>query len=352
MFIHYPHIDQYRQVVSDIIQRSQYIGRNSDGEPIYCTEQPKPKVEFTASIKIHGTNAAVTLTKNGELEMQRRSSLITPDQDNYGFATWVLENEKSFRFMLSPLLQYFINEVDCDQVTLFGEFAGKGIQSKVAVSDLPKMFYIFDFAVSKNNSDGLADVLFADDIPQGLHLLRGLPEVDGVIINLAARSPEYQNKPFIVDTEQPHLFLDAITPIVDGIGAECPVAKELGAGGFGEGLVFTGAYQGKVYRFKIKDSRHKVSKIREVAAVDEVELASLQEFVELTCTEIRLKQGLELIASNTPLDIKNMGSYIKWVVQDILREESDLIQTKQIDTKKATKLISTKAREYFQASIN
>lgn len=352
MFIHYPHIEQYRQVVSGIIQRSQYVGRNSDGEPIYCPNQPKPKVEFTASVKIHGTNAAVTLTKNGDLEVQRRSGLITPNQDNYGFAAWVLENEKSFRFVLEPLLKYFINEVGCEQVTLFGEFAGKGVQSKVAVSDLPKMFYIFDFAVSKNNLDGLEDVLFATDIPQGLHLLRGLPEVDDVIINLTARSPEYQNKPFIVDTEQPHLFLDAITPIVDAIGAECPVAKEFGVAGFGEGLVFTGVYQGKVYRFKIKDSRHKVSKIREVAVVDEVELASLQEFVEHTCTEIRLKQGLELIASNTPLDIKNMGSYIKWVVQDILREESDLIQTKQIDTKKATKLISTKAREYFQASLS
>lgn len=352
MFVHYPHIDQYRQVVSGIIQRSQYVGRSSDGEPIYCSNQPKPKVEFVASVKIHGTNAAVTLTKNGDLEMQRRSGLITPNQDNYGFAAWVLENEKSFRFVLEPLLKYFINEVGCDQVTLFGEFAGRGVQSKVAVSDLPKSFYIFDFAVAKSNSDGLEDVLFSNDIPQGLHLLRGLPEVDDVIINLAARSPEYQNKSFIVDTEHPHLFLDAITPVVDAIGAECPVARDLGAVGFGEGLVFTGAYQGKVYRFKIKDSRHKVSKIREAAVVDEVELAGLQEFVELTCTEIRLKQGLEFVASNTPLDVKNMGSYIKWVVQDILREESDLIQTKQIDTKKASKLISTKAREFFQASIN
>lgn len=43
--------------------------------------------------KIDGTNAQVIITDDGKIGAASRSRLITPDDDNFGFARWVKENE-------------------------------------------------------------------------------------------------------------------------------------------------------------------------------------------------------------------------------------------------------------------
>ena len=43
--------------------------------------------------KIDGTNACVVITEDGEFGCQSRSRIITPENDNYGFAKWAYENK-------------------------------------------------------------------------------------------------------------------------------------------------------------------------------------------------------------------------------------------------------------------
>lgn len=44
--------------------------------------------------KIDGTNACIIITPDGVVGTQSRNRLITPEDDNYGFARWVQENKE------------------------------------------------------------------------------------------------------------------------------------------------------------------------------------------------------------------------------------------------------------------
>lgn len=65
--------------------------------------------------KIDGTNAAVHITEDGEVVAQSRKRLITPGDDNFGFATWAAKNAGQLAETLGV-------------GTHFGEWWGSGIQ--------------------------------------------------------------------------------------------------------------------------------------------------------------------------------------------------------------------------------
>lgn len=94
-------------------------------QPHYCDMgngpifQPWPKIArlnrtITITEKIDGTNAAVGIMDDGRIYTQSRTRIITPDDDNFGFARYVMEHEDIFK-LLGPGLH-------------FGEWWGKGIQ--------------------------------------------------------------------------------------------------------------------------------------------------------------------------------------------------------------------------------
>lgn len=81
--------------------------------------RPWPKVprlnrDIIITEKVDGTNAAIHITEEGTYA-QSRTRLITPEDDNFGFARWVLDHEAEVREALGPGLH-------------FGEWYGKGIQ--------------------------------------------------------------------------------------------------------------------------------------------------------------------------------------------------------------------------------
>lgn len=55
-----------------------------------------PVVTYRAKIKLHGTNAGIQITPEGEVAAQKRSQIINSQNDNAGFATWVAKNIKYF----------------------------------------------------------------------------------------------------------------------------------------------------------------------------------------------------------------------------------------------------------------
>lgn len=67
------------------------------GEMTEITFEPFPKIgrltrECIITEKIDGTNAQVIITDDGRIAAGSRTRLITPEDDNYGFARWVQEN--------------------------------------------------------------------------------------------------------------------------------------------------------------------------------------------------------------------------------------------------------------------
>lgn len=69
---------------------------------------------LTITEKINGTNACIRIL-DGEVTAQSRKRLITPEDDNFGFARWVYENAGA----LTDVLGYGVH---------FGEWFGEGIQ--------------------------------------------------------------------------------------------------------------------------------------------------------------------------------------------------------------------------------
>lgn len=83
---------------------------------------------FYISEKIDGTNACIVI-ENGVISAQSRTQFITPEKDNYGFATWVCNNKEQL-----------IN--DLGEGHHFGEWWGKGIQRGYNLEE--KRFSLFN----------------------------------------------------------------------------------------------------------------------------------------------------------------------------------------------------------------
>lgn len=80
--------------------------------------------------KIDGTNGQILISDDGEITAASRSRIITPGDDNFGFATWVADNADQLR-ELGPGRH-------------FGEWWGSGIQRKYGQDT--KRFSLFNSA--------------------------------------------------------------------------------------------------------------------------------------------------------------------------------------------------------------
>lgn len=94
---------------------------------------PFPKMarlsrEVIITEKIDGTNAQVFISEDGTVQAGSRKRWITPENDNFGFAAWVKENEDHLR-QLGPGRH-------------FGEWWGCGIQRKYGMDR--KVFSLFN----------------------------------------------------------------------------------------------------------------------------------------------------------------------------------------------------------------
>ena len=84
----------------------------------------------TISEKIHGTNAQIAINDLAtEIQAGSRNRWITPEDDNYGFATWVYENKDALITLLGPGRH-------------FGEWYGSGIGPGYGLKE--KRFALFN----------------------------------------------------------------------------------------------------------------------------------------------------------------------------------------------------------------
>lgn len=147
MFEKFPSIEQYRHIIKELSERSQFIGKDDEGKAIYDKTKPLPTINFMQTVKIHGTNGGVILFKDGTIRTQSRNRVLDPVNDNNGFDKWIAERAEVWR-ELAEILFFFCKEAD--KIVVYGEFAGENIQKNVAVAKTPKAFYVFDVAAFKD----------------------------------------------------------------------------------------------------------------------------------------------------------------------------------------------------------
>lgn len=82
-------------------------------------------------------------------------------------------------------------------------------------------------------------------------------------------------------------------------------------------------------------------------------LSNIQSFVDLAIQESRLLQGIEkLKEQGKEITEKSTGDFLRWIINDVVKEEEDTIIKNQWDIKKINPIISKKAREWYFKYIN
>lgn len=339
--IKFPSIEQFRTIVSNVLRHFNFVGLDEDGEAIYDTTKPKPTLKFKGSVKLHGTNAAVSYNEDGGLWAQSRENIITVEKDNAGFAFFVDTNKGIFQHLIAEVL--IKNDLDAKQntVTIYGEWCGGNIQKGVGISNLPKSFFIFGVKVSPIVTDEeeakLKPAYWVD--------YDYLRSPDNKIYNIL----DYPTWEIDIDFNMPQLVQNKLSELTLAVEEECPVAKAFGFSGIGEGIVWTVELNGVVYRFKVKGEKHAgSSKVKTLANVDVEKLESVRDFIDYAVTQGRFNQALENTFPNEePINVKKMGDLIRWVVNDIIKEESDTLAENGLEPKDVNSQISGKVREMF-----
>lgn len=337
--IKFPSIEQFRTVVSNVNRHFNFVGLDENGEAIYDPTLPKPTITFKGTVKLHGTNAAVSGNFGG-FWAQSRENIITPEKDNAGFAFFAHSHKEIFEAMISAVLLNNGLDGNKNTVTIYGEWAGGNIQKGVGVCNLPKSFFIFGVKITPHTET--EEELKANPAYWVDYSYLRAPEQN--IYNI----DDYPTYSIDIDFNMPQLVQNQLSELTIKVEEECPVAKAFGFSGIGEGIVWTAEFKGVVHRFKVKGEKHSSSKVKTLAAVDVEKLEGIQKFVDYAVTESRFNQALEnIFPNNEPIDVKKMGDVIRWVVNDVIKEEMDTMVENKIEPKETNKYISAKVREMF-----
>lgn len=322
-------------------------------------------VTYRAKVKLHGTNAAVQILPDGSVAAQSRTGIVTPENDNAGFARWVKSNEEAWRN--TAKLETLSGEVRYVGFIFYGEWIGPGIQKGVAVSEIPKKsFAIFAMRVLGQNGMG-DDTLIVE--PRHLEMyvngLRGENKIpDTYILPWYTKTLHHGSDTRVanlLDVDWRHTdeqLTQTIAPINDWVAAieanDPWVEDTFGVKGTGEGLVFypvSDAHKGSFEMFqnlcfKAKGEKHKNIATAKPAQVNPETAASVDAFVELVLTPARLEQGATAVGG---FDLKFTGKFVQWITGDIQKECGDEMAASNLDWKQVQKPLADKARAWYIA---
>jgi hypothetical protein len=336
--ISFPSINQYRQVVKNIRSRADYHG------------VPYPKVKYEVTVKIHGSNAGICRPVNGsagDIYFQSRERLITIESDNAGFAAFGEGN----RELLNNYIDKIVEEagVTAGVVQIFGEWFGGNIQKGVGVNGLDKMLCIFGVRISDSAE---SREWASKDL---IRKVFGTLQSSIVRIYTKYDFPHWEVE---VDFDRPELSQNRFVELCNMVEKDCPVARffkpDAAEELIGEGVVIVPIIEEGTPDFvkgntaKIKGEKHSVSKVKTTATLDPEKMTSHREFVEKTLTENRMRQGVDKMRElGHPMDITSTGLYVRWILNDIIKEESDTMVASLIEPKDISKEISIKARNFW-----
>jgi len=259
---------------------------------------------FEGYTKVHGTNAGVSYL-DGVQTPQSRNRDLSVSADNFGFANWHSEHLAYFHGAFK-----FIEDVyGCkgQEIVIYGEWAGRGIQQSVAVSEVPRFYYIFAIKVVREGGDE-----WLTTFPKCLFTRTDIVSKKDV--------PSYG---LMIDLNNPSLMTNALVAATDAVEEECPVGKYFGVTGVGEGIVWENITKGRRISFKVKGAAHTVNKCIVLAPVNEELLQSIKLFLDDVVTPARLEQGVQETGG---LAKGNIGKFLAWVVKDIQDEEKLTIE--------------------------
>lgn len=311
------------------------------------------KITYVGKIKLHGTNAAVVIDpKHDKIQAQKRTSMVTPEADNFGFASWVESNMDVWRELIPFVKKKQDNE---SPVYIYGEWCGPGIQNNVALSQIPKKQFVV-FAVGYHE-DGDEDKFILETSPSKI-LTEWVIPVFEEIEDMKLAQNHLTVEMNLFNREDLVKKVQLINDMVDVVEECDPFVKQyFGVEGIGEGLVFYPIVDGKTamdrdffsrFAFKSKGEKHaaKGNTKGNSTQLTPEQITSNNEFVKKFVTEDRLVKIVQEYLDND-FDTKRTGDFLKHFMSDVAKESKDELEESGLEWKIVTKPVQTAARNWF-----
>lgn len=295
-----------------------------------------PKLTYRAKIKLDGTNGGIQIFTDGTVAVQSRSQIITLENDNLGFARWVSKN-----------IDFFAQLASDEHATIFGEWCGKGIQKRTAISECDRKIFAV-FAVQFGGDYGkLAKLEIRPD-----KIADFLPKHPDIFV-----LPFY-GEPIVLDfadRTQLESAVEILNQAVNTVETVDPWVKEtFGIEGIGEGLVMFPESNELAERlsyaellFKAKGEKHQAVKTKQPVQIDPEVAQSIDDFVNLFVTPARLEQGVTQVGCGQ-FEIDKIGAFLKWFNADVQKESAAELDAAQLTWKDVNKAVMKAAKEWYQ----
>ena len=343
--ISFPSIEKFSNIVTNINRENNFVGLDENGEAIYDPSKLKPVLKFIGSVKLHGTNFGICWNQTDGIWVQSRENIITPQSDNAGAAFFVESKKEVFEELFAQVIDKTIPYVDPNEntISIYGEWCGANIQKGVGITNLPKSLFIFGVKISPHNINETEKPPVAYWVDHSY-----LRNPENKIYNIN----DYKVFEIDIDFNVPQLVQNQLINWTLEVEDECPVAKAFGFGNtIGEGIVFTYITpEGKRYSFKSKGTKHSNSKVRTLKQVDDAKINNCINIANSVCTSWRLEQIFNQTfdtLNGGQADIKRMGEFLKAVMADVIKEETDVIADAGLEPKDIGKYVSEITKTYF-----
>jgi len=307
------------------------------------------KVIYRAKCKADGTNIGIQLTPSDydglKVIPQSHARVISVKEDNMGSAAWTVAKYNFFLNVRKNADSLGIK----DHLVIFGEFCGQSIQKRCAISKIDKRIMAI-FAIQIGSIDGYLET----DPAEIAKIIGPHNEPDVYII------PWYGNEIELdyFDEDQLKKSTEVINQMVADVEKCDPWVKEtFGIEGIGEGVVMYPILDGKTLIskqdytdlvFKAKGEAHKVVNSKQPAQINPEFVSTINEFVELFCTDNRLEQIAQKVGG---IDMKNIGQFLKEFGQDVQRESVAELEESGLQWKQVAKAIMDRSRAWWMQQI-
>lgn len=316
------------------------------------------KGTYIGTVKLHGTNITIlyTLSNRATPQFQSRNQIITPTKDNVGAAAFL--SRAPLRPLIDEIMRIYGQE-DFTEVLIAGEWAGEGIQKGTALSSLPRFYAIFNIRID----DHWVDLRKYTTVHSPEHRIYN-------IMNFTTYSIDID---FQTDTSAIIVEMDNLT---EAVATKCPVGAELkddlsalmatldvsdskkkkpAPVSTGEGIVWTlvpePPFDTTLYNFKTKSEQFlTAAKAPKPPRVDRSEeLAKAKDFADFALAERRYEQGEEYLqeVGKDPRDTKNLGEFIRWVANDVIKEEGWRMAEMGTNEQDVRKVVTDRARAWY-----
>lgn len=339
-------------LVKDIQHNTDSIGRlifaNYDpslGEPptdeqkeLLQSYKPQlPTLTFTGCEKLHGENMAVCYSNN-ELWVQGRNQVRTLLGDQNGMAAFVDNIKSTWLQIFDTLTNRDFIDTTTHTIVLDCEWAGGNVQKgNAACSGTDKAAYLFAYYRVVSNEDDTETLYPTKDIAYTQHGIYNMEAFGTYNITLDF------NKLTECDT--------VLNNLVSQIEDNSPIAKHFGKpDNVGEGvyLYCLATTDHPTYRLKTKGLKHGGKPKTTRDPIDNVLAAKLQKLAEEVVPVWRITQAITEVNAT---EMKHIGQIMKWVNEDIIKEEMPKLHAAEVEPKQLGRYVSSIIKDYYKTYL-